>query len=186
MEVWPGELFPLGAHWDGRGTNVSLFSEVATKVELCLYDERGCERRVRLPEVTAFCWHGYLPGIRPGQRYAYRVHGPWAPSDGHRCNPAKALLDPYARSIAGAVEWGPAVLPYVIGEPDAINTDDSAPYVPRSVVVDSSFDWGPDRRPRTPLHETFITACSSSWTRCALSACHSRSCDQSRIVNSES
>ncbi len=82
LEVWPGEPFPLGAHWDGRGTNFSVFSEVATKVELCLFGEHGCERRVRLPEVTAFCWHGYLPGVGPGQRYAFRVHGPWTPGGG--------------------------------------------------------------------------------------------------------
>jgi isoamylase len=92
VEAWPGEPFPLGAHWYGRGTSFSLFSEVATKVELCLYDERGRERRVRLPEVTAFCWHGYLPGIGPGHRYGYRVHGPWPPSDGHHCIPAKARI----------------------------------------------------------------------------------------------
>jgi isoamylase len=156
VEIWPGEPFPFGAHWDGRGTNFAVFSEVATKVELCLYDERGCERRIRLPEVTAFCWHGYVPGIEPGQRYGYRVHGPWAPADGHRCNPSKVLLDPYARAISGSVDWGPAVLPYVIGEPDTMSTEDSGRYVPRSVVVDPGFDWGNDRPPRTPLHETFI------------------------------
>ncbi len=156
MEIWPGEPFPLGAHWDGRGTNFSVFSEVATKVELCLFDAHGRECRVRLPERTAFCWHGYLPGIGPGQRYAYRVHGPWAPAEGHRCNPAKALIDPYARAISGTVKWDPSVLPYANDDPDSMSDADSAPNVPRSVVVDPSFDWGGDRLLRTPLHETLI------------------------------
>jgi glycogen operon protein len=155
-EIWPGEPFPLGAHWDGRGTNFSVFSEMATAMELCLYDEGGQERRVKLPEVTAHCWHAYLPGVGPGQRYMYRAHGPWDPAAGLRCNPAKALLDPYARAITGMVEWDPAVLPYILGEPDTISTDDSAPHMPRSVVVDPAFDWGDDRPLRRPLHETLI------------------------------
>ena len=156
VEIWPGEPFPLGAVWDGRGTNFSVFSEVATKVELCLFDDRGAERRIRLPERTAFCWHGYLPAVGPGQRYAFRVHGPWAPAEGLRCNPSKLLLDPYARAILGAVNWDPAVLPYVLGEPDTMSTEDNAPHMPRSVVIDPRFDWGNDRPPRTPLHETLI------------------------------
>ncbi|HEY6361731.1 MAG TPA: glycogen debranching protein GlgX [Vicinamibacterales bacterium] len=155
LEVWPGEPL-LGAHWDGRGTNFSLFSEAATSVELCLFDAAGRERSVRLPEVTAFCWHGYLPGVGPGQRYAFRVHGPWAPGEGNRCNPAKTLLDPYARAVSGPVRWGPAVLPYVLGEPDTMSDEDSAPHVPHSVVIDHTFDWGDDRPPRTPLHETLL------------------------------
>ena len=153
-EVWPGEPLPLGAHWDGRGTNFSVFSEVATRVYLCLFDADGKETRVRLPEVTAFCWHGYLPGIGPGQRYGFRVEGPWAPADGHRCNSNKLLLDPYARAIADEVQWEAAVLPYVLGDPDAASDEDSAPYVPRSVVVDARFDWGSDVAPRRPLHES--------------------------------
>jgi isoamylase len=156
LTVWPGEPFPLGAHWDRRGTNFSVFSEIATKVELCLYDAEDREQRVRLPELTAHCWHGYFPGIGPGQRYAFRVHGPWAPDQGHRCNPAKALLDPYARAISGDVQWGPAVLPYNVDDPDSMNSDDSAPYVPRSVVVDPRFDWEGDQLLRRPLHETLI------------------------------
>jgi len=155
-EVWPGEPFPLGAHWDGRGTNFSVFSEVATRVYLCLFDEEGQETRIRLRERTAFCWHGYFPGIGPGQRYGFRVEGPWAPAEGQRCNPAKLLLDPYARAIAGEVDWNPAVLPYVLGEPDTMSTDDSAPYVPRSVVIDPAFDWGNERSPRRPLPESVI------------------------------
>ena len=147
IELWPGEPFPLGATWDGRGTNFSVFSEVATRVELCLFDDRGQEQRVRLREVTAFCWHGYLPGVGPGQRYGFRADGPWAPADGHRCNVSKLLLDPYARAVEGEVQWGPAVLPYRGDNPDDRSDEDSAPYVPRSIVVDPRFDWGADRSP---------------------------------------
>src|SRR3954454_19899109 len=107
IKVKPGEPFPLGATWDGKGTNFSLFSEIAERVQLCLFDEQGNERTVTLPERTAFCFHGYLPGIGPGQQYGFRVHGPWAPADGHRRNPAKLLLDPYARAIAGPINWNP-------------------------------------------------------------------------------
>jgi len=157
LQVRPGEPFPLGAHWDGYGTNFSVFSEVATRVELCLFDDSGHEKRVRLPEVTAFCWHGYFPGIGPGQHYGFRVHGPWLPEEGHRCNPAKLLLDPYARAIAGPVIHDPVLLPYVSAdEPDAASDSDSAPYVPRSVVIDTHFDWADDRPLRRPLHETVI------------------------------
>ena len=154
--VWPGEPLPLGAIWDGRGTNFSVFSEVATRVELCLFDEQGQEQRIRLREVTAFCWHAYLRGIGPGQRYGFRVEGPWTPAEGQRCNPHKLLLDPYARAVSGEVQWGPAVLPYVLDNPDEQSTEDSAPYVPRGIVVDPAFDWGNDRAPRTPLHESVI------------------------------
>jgi glycogen operon protein len=94
MQIWPGHPFPLGATFDGHGTNISVFSEVATRVELCVFDADGRETQIRLPEVTALCWHGYFPDIKPGQRYGFRVHGPWAPDDGHWCNPAKLLLDP--------------------------------------------------------------------------------------------
>jgi glycogen operon protein len=157
LQIRPGEPFPLGAQWDGQGTNFSVFSEVATRVELCLFDDTGHERRVRLPETTAFCWHGYFPGIGPGQRYGFRVHGPWLPEEGHRCNPAKLLLDPYARAIAGPVIHDPALLPYVSAdEPDAASDADSAPYVPRSVVVDPHFDWENDHPLRRPLHESVI------------------------------
>ena len=156
LEIWPGDPLPLGAHWDGRGTNFSVFSEVATRVELCLFDDEGREQRVKLGEPTAFCWHAYLPGIGPGQKYGFRVHGPWAPADGHRCNPSKLLLDPYAYAISGEISWGPAVLPYVLGSPDEPSDEDSAPYVPRSVVVDPRFDWGSDHPLRRPLHESVI------------------------------
>jgi glycogen operon protein len=156
-EIWQGEPFPLGAHWDGTGTNFSVFSEVASRVELCLFHDDGSEERVNLPEQTAFCWHGYLPGIGPGQRYGFRVHGPWELVCGHRCNPAKLLLDPYARAIAGDVTWDPAVVPYVPGsEGEEISTEDSAPFVPRSIVIDNRFDWEDDKPMRRPLNETVI------------------------------
>ena len=99
MKVWPGTPYPLGATYDGAGTNFSVFSEVAERIELCLFDEAGRETGVALPEVTGHCWHGYLPGVEPGQRYGFRVHGPWAPEQGKRCNPAKLLLDPYAKGV---------------------------------------------------------------------------------------
>jgi isoamylase len=156
LDVWPGAPLPLGAHWDGEGTNFAVFSEVATRVDLCLFDADGTERRVALPEVTAFCWHGYLPGVGPGQRYGFRVEGPWAPADGHRCNPHKLLLDPYARAIEGEVQWGPSVLPYVIDREDEASAEDSGPHVPRSIVVDPAFDWGGDRSLGRPLHESVI------------------------------
>jgi glycogen operon protein len=155
--VRPGEPFPLGATWDGRGTNFSIFSEVATRVELCLFDEQGNQTIVELPERTAFCWHGYLPGIGPGQRYGFRVDGPWDPAEGHRCNPAKLLVDPYAKAIAGDIRWDPAVFPYPLGGTDLERDErDSAPYVPRSIVVDDDFDWQGDRPLRRGLHETVI------------------------------
>ena len=159
--IWPGTPFPLGSTWDGRGTNFSLFSENAERVELCLFDGDGGERRLVLPERTAFHWHGYLPGVGPGQRYAYRVHGPWAPERGHRFNPAKLLLDPYARAIDGVVDHRAAsTLPYVpTGEPDADlepDDEDDVDAVPKCVVIDASFDWEGDERPRTPWADAII------------------------------
>jgi glycogen operon protein len=157
MRIWPGEPFPLGATYDGHGTNFSLFSEVATRVELCLFDADGKETRVRLPEVTALCWHGYFPDVKPGQRYGFRVHGPWAPDDGQWCNPAKLLLDPYAMAVDGAWNWNEALFPYHFAEPDTSKNDlDSAPFIPKSVVIDRSFDWGRDEAPRTPWHKTIV------------------------------
>jgi isoamylase len=155
--VKPGEPLPLGASFDGKGTNFSLFSEVATRVELCLFDEQGRQTCVDLPERTAFCWHGYLPGVKAGQRYGFRVHGPWDPENGIRCNPAKLLLDPYARAITGQFQWGPALFAYPLGGDDREREDtDSAPYVAKSLVIDDAFDWGGDRLLRRPLHETVI------------------------------
>ena len=157
-EIWPGRPFPLGATWDGQGTNFSLFSEHAERVELWLFDE---ERRLELTERTAFNWHGYLPGVGPGQRYGYRVHGPYEPEEGRRFNPAKLLIDPYAKAIDGPVRWDRAnVFPYT---PDGTDTadleaddEDSADAVPRSVVVDTGFDWEGDRRPGTPWSDVVI------------------------------
>jgi glycogen operon protein len=156
MRVWPGSPYPLGGTFDGAGTNFSLFSEVAEGVELCLFDTEGEERRVVLDEVDGFCWHGYLPGIEPGQRYGWRVHGPDAPGEGHRCNPAKLLLDPYAKAVEGQVRWNPAVYGHGLGDAETRNDADSAPFVPRSVVVNPYFDWANDRPPRTPWHDTVV------------------------------
>ena len=160
MNVWPGRPFPLGATWDGEGTNFSLFSENAEHVELCLFDEEGNERSGPLTERSAFNWHGYLPDIGPGQRYAYRVHGPWAPEEGHRFNPHKLLIDPYAKAIEGEVRWGAgSTLPYVPGGEDAdldADDEDDAHAIPKCVVIDPSFDWEGDEHVRTPWHETVI------------------------------
>ncbi|GAB4207509.1 MAG: glycogen debranching protein GlgX [Sandaracinaceae bacterium] len=155
-DSWPGRPDPLGAHWDGTGTNFCVFSEVADRVELCLFDETGREHRVELVEVEGYRWHAYLPDVGPGQRYGYRVHGPWDPIRGHRCNPHKLLLDPYAKAIAGEVRWDPSVYGYA-GDPDgAPDTRDSAPHVPRSLVINPYFDWGNDRAPRVPWQDTII------------------------------
>jgi isoamylase len=156
IENWPGRPYPLGAAYDGGGTNFSLFSEMADQVELCLFDDSGGEERLRLEEIDAFVWHTYLPTVAPGQRYGYRVHGPWAPEHGQRCNPAKLLIDPYAKAIEGQVDWNPACFPYTIGDENSRNDDDSAPYVPRSVVHNPYFDWGNDRPPDVQLNESVI------------------------------
>ncbi|HYZ29878.1 MAG TPA: glycogen debranching protein GlgX, partial [Thermoleophilaceae bacterium] len=161
-EVWPGQPFPLGAEWDGEGVNFSLFSENAERVELCLFDHDGNEQdRIEVTERTAFNWHCYLPGVGPGQHYGYRVHGPYQPGEGLRFNPAKVLIDPYAKSIDGPVRWNEGnVLPYVPnGADDAdleADDEDDAYAVPKSVVIDSYFDWEDDRHPRTPLAESVI------------------------------
>jgi glycogen operon protein len=161
--VWPGEPFPLGPWWDGEGTNFALFSENAERVELCLFHPDGAEERIELRERTAFHWHCYLPGVGPGQRYGYRVHGPYDPASGRRFNPAKLLIDPYAKAIEGAVDWDAAnTLPYVPdGSEDADlrpDDSDSAAAIPKSIVIDPSFDWEDDDwiRPRTAWNETVI------------------------------
>jgi len=161
--VWPGEPFPLGQSSDGSGTNFSLFSENAERVQLCLFDESGVEERIEVENRTAFNWHCYLPGVGPGQRYGYRVYGPYDPATGQRFNPAKLLIDPYAKAIDGAVDWYAAnALPYVPSlDADAdltIDLTNSAPAIPKSVVVDPAFDWEDDdwRRPRTSWQETVI------------------------------
>jgi glycogen operon protein len=155
MRLWPGTPYPLGATWDGAGTNFALFSEVAEGVELCLMDDGG-ENRVELTEVDGFVWHGYLPDTGPGQRYGYRVHGPYEPAKGHRCNPAKLLLDPYGKAVDGRVRWHEALFGYRFSDPSRINKTDSAPYMPTNVVINPFFDWGDDRPPRTPYHGTVI------------------------------
>ena len=156
MEVWPGQRYPLGANYDGTGTNFALLSEVATKVELCLFDAAGTEERVELHEVDAYVWHAYIPGIEPGQRYGYRVYGPYDPANGQRCNPAKLLIDPYAKAIDGDIEWDPSVYGYDWDEPDKISTLDSAAFMPKAVVVNPYFDWGNDRLPNIPYHQSII------------------------------
>jgi isoamylase len=157
MKAWPGQPYPLGATYDGVGTNFSVFSEVAERVELCLFDDEGRQTCLDLPEVFGFSWHGYLPDVGPGQRYGFRVHGPWNPEQGQRCNPAQLLLDPYARAIDGQVDWNEAVFSYHFNDPEGPpNEADSAPYVPKSVVISPFFDWGNDRHPRTPWHESVI------------------------------
>ena len=155
--IWPGQPTPLGANYDGAGTNVAVFSEVAESVELCLQDEDGQETRLTLPEVTAFVWHGYVPGLRPGQRYGFRVHGPWCPHEGHRCNPLKRLLDPYAKVVTGAVRWHEAVFAHANDDPDGLLDErDSSPYMPWSVVADPQFDWRDDRAPKTPMPDSVV------------------------------
>jgi isoamylase len=165
MHVWPGTAYPLGATWDGSGTNFALFSEVAERVELCLFGSAGGgpgggrttgESRIELTEVDGFVWHCYLPAIGPGQRYGYRVHGPYDPALGQRCNPAKLLLDPYGKAVEGGVRWDEALFSYRFADRAAVSTSDSAPYMPRSVVINPYFDWAGDRQPRTPYHETLI------------------------------
>jgi isoamylase len=158
MRVWPGTPYPLGAVWDGSGTNFAIFSEVAELVELCLFDTDGTEARITLSEVDGFVWHCYLPDVGPGQKYGYRVHGPYDLRRGHRCNPAKLLLDPYGKAIDGEVTPNPALFSYLRGgsDPAALNTDDSAPFMPRNVVINPYFDWAGDQQLRTPYHETLI------------------------------
>jgi glycogen operon protein len=164
MEIWPGRPFPLGASWDGGGTNFSIFSEHAERVELCLFDEQGTETRVDMPGRRALNHHCYLPDIGPGQRYGFRVHGRYEPHEGHRFNPAKLLIDPYAKSIEGGVDWAhdANVLPYVpSGDADdeadlEMDDEDDAAAMPKSVVIDDAFAWEGDRPPRVPFADTVI------------------------------
>lgn len=160
--VWPGKPYPLGATWDGQGTNFALFSEHATRIELCLFDSKDDQHEavcIQMPEQTDCVWHVYLPGVGPGQLYGYRAHGTYAPQHGLRFNKNKLLVDPYAKAIGGDVRWDDGAFGYVIGDPDedqSYSDVDSAPFVPRSVVIDPSFDWGDDQRPNTPLHRSII------------------------------
>jgi isoamylase len=159
--VREGQPFPLGATWDGLGVNFALFSANATKVELCLFDIEGKTEleRIELPEYTDEVWHGYLPDARPGTVYAYRVHGPYEPAAGHRFNPNKLLLDPYAKQLDGAFTWDPALFGYTLGHPDAdlsFDERDSAAFVPKCRVIDPAFTWGAERRPQAPWDRTIL------------------------------
>jgi glycogen operon protein len=156
MEVWPGTPYPLGATYDGEGTNFAVFSEVADAVELCLIDDDGTETRLPLTEREAFVWHGYLPRVGPGQRYGFRVHGPYDPPNGLRCDPNKLLLDPYAKAVEGQPDWNEAMFSYRFDNPQQRNDLDSAPHAMTSVVINPFFDWGHDHPPRVPYHETVI------------------------------
>src|ERR671939_1507527 len=156
METWPGSPYPLGATFDGAGTNFALFSEVAESVELCLVDSEGKEERVPLTEVDGFVWHVYLPRIGPGQRYGYRVHGGYNPSRGQRCNPNKLLLDPYAKAVEGQIDGDESLFSYRFDDLGAFNDADSLGHTMLSVVVNPYFDWGNDRPPRREYHETVI------------------------------
>ena len=162
MRVWPGRSYPLGATWDGAGVNFALFSEHATRVELCLFDSADADKathRIPLREHTDLVWHCYLPDVQPDQLYGYRVYGPYDPANGHRFNPSKILLDPYAKAIGRDLRWDDSLFGYKIGDPKADLTADgrdSAAFAPLGAVVDSAFTWGDDRPPRTPWHQTLI------------------------------
>lgn len=162
MKVWPGQPYPLGATWDGRGVNFALFSEHGTRVELCLFDSVGSRREsvcIPLHERTDFVWHCYLPGVKPGQLYGYRVHGPYAPHAGHRFNAHKVLLDPYTKSIGRTIRWDDSLFGYRIGDSRqdlSFSDQDSAPFAPLGEVIDERFNWGKDTHPRTPWHQTII------------------------------
>ena len=162
MRAWPGRPYPLGATWDGEGVNFALFSENARAVELCLFEgARAVEEshRIWIEERTDQVWHLYLPEVRPGQHYGYRVHGPYEPEAGHRFNPAKLLLDPYAKAIAGTIQWSDEMFGYRLGDPRtdlSCDLGNNAGYVPKCVVLDQSFTWGGDRLLRTPWDRTVI------------------------------
>lgn len=156
FQVWPGEAYPLGSTYDGAGTNFALFSDVADKVELCLISEAGEETRIPLEEVDAHIWHCYLPGIMPGQRYAYRVHGPYDPANGHRCDPSKLLVDPYAKAFDGEFDGHRSLFSYDIDDPARRNEEDSLGHTMTSVVINPFFDWVGDRLPRHAYNETVI------------------------------
>ena len=157
--IWPGAPHPLGATWDGHGVNFAIFSEHAGKVELCLFDERHERQRIPLPERTDQVWHGYLPQARPGQRYGYRVHGPYRPQDGHRFNPNKLVADPYAKDFVGTLRWHDALYGYTLGSRRAdlsMDRRDSASFIPKCRVLEGAFSWGDDRRPQIPWHEMVV------------------------------
>ncbi len=159
LSLWPGKPYPLGAKWDGKGTNFALFSENATGVELCLFDKRGNETRLELQEVTNFVWHGYVPSVGPGMRYGFRVSGPFEPENGHRFNNNKLLIDPYAKALDGNIGFAEEIFGYRWSDPKedlGFSELDSAPYMPKAVIVDETFDWEGDELLRLPWHETVI------------------------------
>ena len=156
MDLWPGRPFPLGATPTDTGTNFAVASDIANGIDLCLFDEAGAERQMPLVEQDAGIWHGFVPGVGAGQRYGYRVSGPYEPGSGLRCNHHKLLLDPYARAIAGDVVWGAEVLGYPLGDPDGFSNLDSAPFVPRGLVISGAFDWGDDTPPAIPYSDTIV------------------------------
>ncbi|HUR64877.1 MAG TPA: glycogen debranching protein GlgX, partial [Chitinophagaceae bacterium] len=161
-DVYPGEPYPLGATWDGEGVNFAVFAENADGMELCLFKDLESkieEQRIRIKEVSHHVWHAYIPGMHPGQMYGYRAHGTYDPLNGYRYNPNKLLIDPYAKAISQPVFWNDALFGYIMGHPDedlSFSTIDSAPFAPRSVVIDTSFDWEGDKPPRIPYHKTVI------------------------------
>jgi isoamylase len=156
LETWPGTAYPLGATYDGSGTNFALYSEAAERVELCLFDDDGVETRVGVLESDAFIWHCYLPLVQPGQRYGYRVHGEYNPGQGKRANPNKLLLDPYAKATCGTIDWDPSLFSYNFGDPDSRNDDDSAPHMMLGVVVNPFFDWAGEQPLRTPYNQSLV------------------------------
>ena len=156
METWPGSAYPLGATFDGSGTNFALFSEIAEKIELCLFDDNGVETRIELLEIDAYVWHAYLPQVQPGQRYGYRVYGEYDPKSGKRCNPNKLLLDPYAKATSGDFDWDPCLFAYNFGDPLSRNDEDSASHTMMGIVINPFFDWAGDRHPRVTYNDTVI------------------------------
>ncbi|WP_237572024.1 glycogen debranching protein GlgX [Mycolicibacterium lacusdiani] len=157
FQIWRGKAYPLGATYDGSGTNFAVFSEVAERVELCLFDADGSQIDcLTLPEVDGFVWHGFVPNVEPGQRYGYRVHGPYDPANGHRCNPNKLLVDPYSKAIDGSFDWNQSLFGYNFGDEDSRNDDDSADSMPKSVVINPFFDWGTDRPPNHEYADSVI------------------------------
>ena len=160
MRVLPGRPYPLGATWDGAGVNFAVFSENASKMELCLFEDPAAtseSQRIELVERTDQVWHAYLPSALPDQLYGYRAHGPYEPAKGHRFNSNKIVLDPYAKAIGRDLTWNDAVFGYAIGQDDlSFDSRDSAPFAPLAAVIDQAFTWGDDRPPRTPWHKTLI------------------------------
>ena len=159
---YPGSPFPLGATWDGKGVNFALYAENATGVDLCLFnspEEQTENYRFRIKERTHHVWHIYIPGLQPGQLYGFRVHGPYEPENGLRFNHNKLLIDPYAKALSGTIQWHDALFGYKMGDPAedlSFSDEDSAPFIPRSIVVDNQFDWEDDRPPKIPYHKTII------------------------------